>query len=165
MPSNRAEVKYFRAVLTPIDDVITPKKTKIEPKETKGFRKHSKLTYLLTKLRKSKKNKKIVVKDKPMSIDDIADKTLNYAKTLKLLNYISKFPDIINWNQRNELELFQQSTPATNFLDLIHLAMNSRGLIHNTNGGLAFVESLKHINTPSHLVSNSEMKKILQKNN
>ena len=92
-------------------------------------------------------------------IVEILPKTLR-PKAKMILKRIGDNPDIVNWNERGELEYKGKVVPNTNIGDLVWDSLKKRK--YDPEGYEIFTKALKKINIPQDLIRNPERLQLLR---
>ena len=92
-------------------------------------------------------------KQSPEDIAELLPKTLR-PKAKMVLKRIEENPDIINWNDKGELQYNGVIMPDTNIADLVATSVRKRKKTTNTPEGYdTFLKALKRIRVPTNIIS------------
>ena len=100
-----------------------------------------------------------ISKQSVSDIVEILPKTLR-PKAKMILKRIGDNPDIVNWNERGELEYKGKVVPNTNIGDLVGDSLKKRK--YDPEGYKIFTKALKQINIPQDLIRNPERLQLLR---
>lgn len=80
----------------------------------------------------------------------------------QILEHILKFPQVISWNDQQELIFQEQTVPGSNIVDLVYDTLRSRGKGFKPTGWKEYFSGLARSNIPEYLISNTERRTMVQ---